>query len=543
MSPVYHAATPSLSAHDAPVRSSSLAALPVRSSSLARKGRAADEKQHDVLLQRIRELEAKNRELEADTTAHSTRITALRASHAAVVESLEEAHAVELSALRKSTHWPAIVDGKERELELLRSNSEKLVARLTLLEQLLRERDRQVEWLREGCEPEVDVDVLLEEERKRNKEELAFVVQEEEKRRAELNWLFGEKIEKVEALRRTERAELEARLEQLQREKEALEEMQFLPKTTGTDELMAMVKTLNTRLAEATKKNQKLEATMSQITDEAWFSVSDSKHSIQKLKHDLEDKDAALTHLQREHDIAKRERAEFEDAWKRVCCETSVLQQSVDDRDERIRDLEEESGALRDALEQSRAELEQQQQQNDVHEDILVKLAQSSYSASSRESSRSPTGDESADLQQLVYQLRRDIKLYRSDIRAYKRDVKERDKTIVELQSQLSSPVADDHLLKEFPAPPPQQRLKEENEALTALVKQQARALEEMDEKMRLLQGEKELLVRRMQQGMRKVSGGRPRLPSVGEAAPPPPPPKKSPQLPPQEEQGEVFVW
>lgn len=548
MSPIFpsasHAATPNMDASDAP---------------------------HDALLQRIRELEAKNRELEADTTAHGTRITALRQSHLAVVESLKEAHAVELSTLRNSTHWPMVVEGKEKELELLRSNSDTLVARLTLLEQLLKERDQQVEWMRERLrterKPEATVESsakenlesLLAEERRhrehilqKSKEDMAFVVQEEEKRRAELNWLFGEKIENVEALRRSERQELESQLETLRREKEAAEQRaQDLAEKlslgspmpqTGTDELMAMVKTLNTRLAEGKKKNKALEATMAQITEEAWFNVSDSKHSIQKLKNELEDKDAALAHLEREHAIAKKERAEYEDAWKRVCAENSLLQESVEDRDERIRDLEEESSALR-------SELEQQQQQNDVHEDILVKLVESS---SSRETSRSPTNEETADLQELIEKLRRDIKLYRSDIRAYKRDVKTRDRAITELQSQLSSPT-EKSLLQGFPAPP------RENEALPALVKQQAKAIMELEEKVARLTLEKEDLTRNgnalcqpiMYTAYTATAGhnryrsvsGRERERSGNGGSEPPNSPRPPPPPPKREESGDVFVW
>ncbi|KAI5855509.1 hypothetical protein BZA05DRAFT_466426 [Tricharina praecox] len=560
MSPIFpmrnHANTPSMDSTESqvgptPYRSRHGAAAAVGGGVGA--GGGADQWQSDsllLLLNRIRELE---RELETETSHHSTRIAALRQSHVDVVAALKEGHAADRDALRKATApgWSLLaIEGKEKELELLRSNNDMLNLRLEDMEELLQERDRQLEWLkdklRDGAEC-VEVDkVLAEEQRqrlqlqKRSKEEIGLGMQgvEEEggegevekRRRCEL----AGKLSTVEARRNIERLEYESHLETMRRERETLEaklrdaneELEkrrvVVPLThlhrSGNDDLVAMVKTLNARLTEEKKKNQYLEATMAQITEDAWFTVSDSKHDIQKLKNAAEDRDAHIAGLNREFAIVKRERNEFEEAWKTLCKENAALQQATEDRSERIKDLEEESGALRDTLEHTRAQLaslQQQQQQQQTFE-IPIKLATSSSSSSSSSRSISPpaaSDSPATNLSDVVAQLKRDTKLYRNDIRAYKRDVKRRDATILQLQAQLCA-TPNLTLLSEFPVPPlprlsdntgtvqqqQQQQLKDENGALKAqlaerdgLARQQTLLLNDMEEKVKRLRREKEL--------------------------------------------------
>ncbi|KAF8541064.1 hypothetical protein BDD12DRAFT_879470 [Trichophaea hybrida] len=491
------------------------------------------------LLQRVQELENRNRELSSEATLHSSRIDALRQSHSSAIDSLKEAHVIELDALRKSS-WPVVVKGKEKELELLRSNNDGFKARIQILEQRLKERDEELDWVKEKIR-------ALETERTKEEKEVAVMDIPEVGRRL------------LDEIRRRKAAE------------------------QSNDELVAMVTKINIRLADEKRKNKRLESSMTQITEEAWLKVSDSKHDIQKLKNALEDKDTLVAGLQVEVTAAKRERKEFEEAWKREQSENSARQQTIEDREERIKDLEFESGELRDSLELSQAEFEQLQKQSEVHEDILVKLVENSSSSSRCSSTRDGaacSSDEHAeDLHHTVEKLRRDIKLYRSDIRAYRRDVKSRDKTINQLQSQLSSPVTPrDGLLQEFPQPPTS-KLCEENESLrqeiagrVAVAKQQVLVLKDMEEKMKLLRLEKEQLEMKQFRGiklkleqykssagtggedgiirLRKSPSGRkkkdvgdlesPRSPPPTSPLPPPPPPRKDGG---PEEEGQTFVW
>jgi len=490
------------------------------------------------LLQRVQELENRNRELLSEATLHSSRIDALRQSHSATIDSLKEAHAIELDVLRKSA-WPVAVKGKEKELELLRSNNDGFKNRIQILEQRLKERDEELDWVKEK------IRVLEAESANEEKEVAAMEIPE-----------IGRRL--LDETQRRKTAELSA------------------------DEFAATASKINTRLAEEKRKNMRLECSMTQITEEAWLRVSDSKHDIQKLKNALEDRDTLVAGLQVEVTAAKRERNEYEEAWRKEQSENAVHQQTIEDREERIKDLEFESGELRDGLELSQTELEQLQKQSDVHEDILVKLVESSSSSrcsSDRDGGTCSSDEHAEDLHHTVEKQRRDIKLYRSDIRAYRRDVKSRDKTINKLQSQLSSPVTPkDALLQEFPQPSTS-KLIEENESLrqeiasrVAVAKQQALMLKDMEEKMRLLRMEKEQLemkqfrgiklkleqykssvgggngdeiirLRKTPSGMRKKDVGdldSPRSPPPTSPLPPPPPPRKDTD---PEEDGQTFVW
>ncbi|CCX30004.1 Similar to hypothetical protein [Tuber melanosporum Mel28]; acc. no. XP_002839453 [Pyronema omphalodes CBS 100304] len=499
------------------------------------------------LLARVQDLEARNRELISEATLHSSRIQALRVSHGQLIDSMKESHAIEVDALRKQ-EWPAVVKGKEKELELLRNNNDGFKNRIQVLEARVRERDEEVNWMKEKLEKL---------ERGGEEQEVAGMDMPEISRKL------------VDEMRRRKTAEQSA------------------------EDLMDMVTKITGRLAEEKTKNAALESNMSRITEDSWLRVSNSKHEIQKLRHSLEDREELLENLQVEMNVVKRERAEYREAWEREQTEHSSCQQTIEDREERIRDLEFESGDLRDRLELSQTQLEQLQKQSDVHEDILVKLVESS-SSSSRCSHRderaaTPSVDENTEeLRATIEKLQHDIKLYRSDIRAYRRDVKTRDKTIQELQSQLSTPVTPRTIPEDFPAPP--SRLKEENDSLRrelengiAVTKQQALMMKDMEAKMKALRREKEQmeawqlrqLKSRMEQQPQKPTGegyiiignggedavrsrrtpsGRRQkevvdldIPPPNSPLPPPPPPRKDsvgPRTPGDDEnEGETFVW
>jgi chromosome segregation ATPase len=499
------------------------------------------------LLARVQDLEARNRELISEATLHSSRIQALRVSHGQLIDSMKESHAIEVDALRKQ-EWPAVVKGKEKELELLRNNNDGFKNRIQVLEARVRERDEEVNWMKEKLEKL---------ERGGKEQEVAGMDVPEISRKL------------VDEMRRRKTAEQSA------------------------EDLMDMVTKITGRLAEEKTKNAALESNMSRITEDSWMRVSDSKHEIQKLRHSLEDREELLQNLQVEMNVVKRERAEYREAWEREQTEHSSCQQTIEDREERIRDLEFESGDLRDRLELSQAQLEQLQKQSDVHEDILVKLVESSSSSSrcSHRDERAATpsvNENTEELRATIEKLQHDIKLYRSDIRAYRRDVKTRDKTIQELQSQLSTPVTPRTIREDFPAPP--NRLREENDNLhrelenrIAVTKQQTLVMKDMEAKMKALRREKEQmearqlrqLKLRMEQQPQKPTGDgyiiigndgedavRPRrtpsgrrrkevvdldIPPPNSPLPPPPPPRKDsvgPRTPGDDEnEGETFVW
>lgn len=622
----------------------------------------------ESLLQRIRELEHKNRDLESETQQHGSRITALRQNHSAFVDSLKASHSAELDASRGLAHWVAVVEGKEREINGLRGKGEGLQAMICELEALLKARDDEIVWIkkkmqadkassmeederrivamdlpdigrrlieetrqRKGIERTLeemktaprDFEVLLSEEKHHRsqlqhnlKEDLDYHLQEEEKRREELKWIYGDQLEKLESIRNNERQEYDSHLRALRQEKEEAEhklkettdeletrKLSVVTHRSGNEELVAMLQKINARLAEEKRKNKHLESSMSKITEEAWFNVSDSKHDIQKLKNALEDKETLVTNLEFELSVTKRERSEFEEAWRGLQSECTLLEQALADRDERIKDLEFESGELLDGLRRSESELSRQQQsrqqprqhhsrqhrsrqgnrskeQNSEQSDAQVETS----GDSSREGVLS-SGDDTTkdDLLDIISKLRRDIKLYRSDIRAYKHDVRDRDRTIQQLSSQLSSPnpnliLQDDSTGSALVE---NERLKAQLDEVRVVAKQKMVVLADMEERMKKLRDEKETFeanalkqFQRMQQSysrlekqrvagstadiracehptslrLENVPNGR-RRNAVAAAnsvrpssPPPPPPPSKSPILA-GGEQGETFVW
>jgi hypothetical protein len=313
--------------------------------------------------------------------------------------------------------------------------------------------------------------------RQKSKEDLDYVIQEEQKRRAELNWVYQQKIEKLQILRKSERSEYDTQLEKLRTEKEATEQkikelsdelenrrMLGVTQRSGNEELVAMVKKINNRLAEEKNKNKRLESTMSQITEEAWVNVSQSKHEVQKLKNNIEDKDTQISNLEFELSVTKREKIEFEEAWRLVQKENDVLTQSPVGKDQPIEGLETDKRRSDDSGSGPSQISETRQQSNDIHEEILKKLSGESFISQSpipgdqEEASTNPVA-----LLEVVQNLKRDVKLYRSDIRAYKKDVKARDKTIQEQQARLIAKskeieklheTLDSDLLRGFPQPP-----------------------------------------------------------------------------------------
>jgi chromosome segregation ATPase len=480
----------------------------------------------------MRELELKNRELEAEASQHLGRISALRQSHAAVLNSLREEQALDAEeAKRQEAELLDVIAGKEKELEEVRTVRDSAVIELEGLRLRVRELEgSKVFGNMEPCElerkvvEEVGLRTELEDkveslkrmadqarrvtkrefERaiagekkqcaqavKQVKEEMESVVQEEEKRRAELSWLCREKLEKLELLQQKERREFDAELEKIRLEKEEVEKKleevsqgvedrwnSVITQRTGHEELVAMVQKIAGHLAEEKKKNKRLENSMAKVTEDAWYNVSDSKHEIQKLRNEVEDKNTQVTTLKSDHAVLRKERTEFQQAWNTAEAENTALIEEAENRKLRVEDLE-------IALDSAQRQLDELRVQSDVHDDLLAKLSE--------------TSSGSDDTNQ-VADLKRDIKLYRSDIRAYRRDLKKRDQLIAVLQNQ------DD--ISGFHTPPAA-----ESEQLKRKMEQQQLVLNELEEQVEKLKKEKDEVeenarkqLKKMQQNMLKLN-------------------------------------
>ncbi|KAL7270048.1 hypothetical protein RUND412_007256 [Rhizina undulata] len=275
------------------------------------------------------------------------------------------------------------------------------------------------------------------------KEDLDYVLVEEEKRRAEINWIFNSKVETLESQLRVDSEESRKQIETLGKTKLELEEKMAemsdalekernvaLTQKSGNDELIQMVKRINRRLGEEKKKNKKLESTIGQITKEAMNNVSGAHTEATQVRDQLEERDAIIISLETELDALRVSKDLAEDMLKKLQSGASNQLQSIEDRDERIKDLESESGELRDRIDSLLQELRGLKNNSEPEEQYSAKLTENSSTPES-----SP--EEIETMEKKIHQMEVDIDLYRKDIKCYKRDIKKRDSQISKLSKHL----------------------------------------------------------------------------------------------------------
>lgn len=386
------------------------------------------------------------------------------------------------------------VKGKERELEFLRSNSHSYREQIAAMEQVLAQKDREVEnaqirihelgqhQTRNRDPPKMEMGVadmgrrLMEEIRRReraekllaetiskaesnmqavliheegkkaevraveerirsdmqqkSRDDLETILGEEEKRRADLNWLFGEKIEKIEHLRREDQEEFHKRMTELKGYKERLErqikdnaqeigqnQQSVRMQKEANEELIEMTRKINTRLGEEKKKNRKLEEKINQITMDALNNVSGANREVVMLKNVIEDKDTDIKFFETELAAIRKEKKAMEEGCNGLETELEAVQKTLFDRSERVRDLEQENMGATEKLEAYRKELDELK-----HADVAEQRTEI---------------PEVGDMAKLV-ELQDDIELYKKDVRVYRKDVKKRDKQIKDLKRSVA---------------------------------------------------------------------------------------------------------
>lgn len=476
-------------------------------------------------------------------------------SYVVEAESAQEANSRELAALRFGTenwqieHDPSLEDledtqqrrqrefelvdavkGKERELEFLRSNSHGYREQIAVMEQVLAQKDEELENARariyelsqnqarnrntpmvlegisemgladmgrklmeeirrrERAEKQLvetaakaksDLDkAMAEEEKKRgeiraavrrefehtlhheerlrdeaqrkSRENLQNALGEEEKRRAELNWLFGERVEKVERLRRNDLEEFQKNMAGLKEEKERLEKQlrenaqeiernrqSVHTQRDANEELLDMTKKINTRLGEEKRRNRHLEEKINQITEDALNNVSGANREVFMLRNEIEDKDTKIKFFETELAAVKKDKKAMEEAWADMETELEEARQTLLNRDERVKGLEEENMKVVDRLEVYRKESDEFRQKSSDGEQRVAT-------------------PETEDMAKTMELLKEDIELYKKDVKVYKKDVKKRDNQIrdlkrgvAELESLLESKTLETKVLQD----------------------------------------------------------------------------------------------
>lgn len=391
---------------------------------------------------RLQEAEAANAELAAELSQHTARINALHSSHSARVASLEEAHAQELASVRRAMSSPSLHHQHPHQTES--------AARIRELEELLQEQTR----LRETAETE-----LVQERRKRDEAyrslDHAWLSASQQRDAlahsppssssaasptspggaADLHALYSAQIQKLEHARSSEAEAHRIQLGELRRSKERVEarvaeladEMArrntaVLTQRSGNEELVAMVRKINARLAEEKRRNRQLEASVTAVSEDSIANVTAAKLDTARLRSALDDADEAHARVEAELRATQRERAMFEVAWTQAQAEAARIAASLADRDERIHDLEDESGELRDALEQARAK-----------EELYAELASTTTSPITAPAPPPPQEDPK------IKELQRDISLYKQDIKLYLKDVRKRDHEIASLRNTIAT--------------------------------------------------------------------------------------------------------
>lgn len=392
---------------------------------------------------------------------------------------------------RREHELLAIVTGKEKELELLRSSN-------TLFRRQLAEKESEVDRARHNLllldhhteaelkrklseevrrrekvekrlaettvKARADLDaVLVAEERKREevraaawreferalaheeakcddvrrkaKENLDHIIAEEEKRRADLTRRFTEKVESLQREKRAaetlaaEKQQLEQRLQSTAQESSQATQAAQTQKEAN-QELVEMVTKLTTRLAEEKKRNRRLEAKIDQITVDALNNVSQAKRQYQDLKNQFEDRESRVDTLQSEVAAVKREKDAMRDAWTEHEAEMEASHQSaLAQRDELVRNLEAETALTRTQLEERQRNLEECQRNL---EECQRNLEEALCIARAPPPSPPPPTPILIDHERELLSVRTDLELYRQDIKAYKHDVKKRDAQIRE---------------------------------------------------------------------------------------------------------------
>lgn len=383
------------------------------------------------------------------------------------------------------------VNGKERELEFLRSNSHSYREQIAAMEQVLAQKDGELEnaqirihelgqhQTKNRNSPKMEMGVadmgrrLMEEIRRReraekllagtiskaesnmqavliyeegkkaeiraveerirsdiqqkSRDDLEIILGEEEKRRANLNWLFGEKIEKIEHLRREDQEEFHKRMTELKGHKERLERQikdnaqeieqnrqSVRMQKEANEELIEMTRKINTRLGEEKKKNRKLEEKINQITMDALNNVSGANREVVMLKNVIEDRDTDIKFFETELAAIRKEKKAMEEGCNGLETELEEVQKTLFDRSERVKDLEQENMGAAEKLEAYRKELDELK-----HVDIAEQRTES------------PEVGDTAKLQD-------DIELYKKDVRVYRKDVKKRDNQIKDLKRSVA---------------------------------------------------------------------------------------------------------
>lgn len=401
------------------------------------------------------------------------------------------------------------VKGKERELEFLRSNSHSYREQMAVMEQVLAQKDGELEnaririyelgqhQTRDRNQPKMEMGVadmgrrLMEEIRRReraekllaetiskaesnmqavliheegkkaetraveerirndmqqkSRDDLETILGEEEKRRADLNWLFGEKIENIEHLRREDQEEFHKRMTELKGHNERLERQikdnaqeieqnrqSIRMQKEANEELIEMTRKINTRLGEEKKKNRRLEEKINQITMDALNNVSGANREVVMLKNVIEDKDTDIKFFETELAAIRKEKKAMEEGCNGLETELEEVQKTLFDRSERVKDLEQENMEAAEKLEVYRKELDELK-----HADIAEQRTETSE-----------VGD--------TAKLQDDIELYKKDVKVYRKDVKKRDhqikdlkRSVAELGSLLESKTLETNVLQD----------------------------------------------------------------------------------------------
>ncbi|RPA98674.1 hypothetical protein L873DRAFT_1004015 [Choiromyces venosus 120613-1] len=468
---------------------------------------------NQILSRRIRDLEIANLEKDNEITQAAQKLNSVREAQNAELDSLREAHAREVQTLRnaaKRLETPDgvgledldryrrrefelmnVVNGKEKELELLRANANTLRERVSALEKSITERDRELDSSRRqinamsedrlliGGKPALvaiaemglaGVGRKLMDEVKRREKAERRLAESTMKSRSDLDAVLLEEERKREEIRTNAWRELEQKLaqEELKRHEARRKAKENIDYVLAEEEKRRTELSwqFNEKLETLRQEKEMLEsriANMEMELEQAKQSVTTQREGNESL---IEMTAKINTRLGEEKKRNRQLEAKInqitEDALnnvsgsKRACQD---LKNVVEDRETRITFLESEVAALKreksgieEAWHSLEAELdghsatlaERDERIKDLETDntnIRDRLEEYQHDLEEMRRSlpdRPIFGDSDSETRQELSNLQQDLELYKQDIKAYKRDVKKRDAQIRDLNRAVA---------------------------------------------------------------------------------------------------------